>query len=206
MDVRTVSPPSTGWKYKIVDAVVPLKIIDLFVGTVHHHAFAMSSYEGHSGDAANDKIINITAGHGLIEDKKIKFQNWAGGGGGMPTPLVIGVVYYVKNPEATKIQVAAAPGGAAINITSAGDAQTSIECGTDFRLPEGKKGDYVGIKDFKGHATIYTPALMHCPASGGASQWINVFGTSEIELGIDWDFWAFYCEEPGRWVQMRVNT
>lgn len=56
----------------------------------------------------------VVVNHGLLTDARVR---WASGA---PAPLSNGTDYYVVNPTATTIQVAATRGGAATNLTSAG--------------------------------------------------------------------------------------
>lgn len=65
--------------------------------------------------AATDKV-NWT-GHGLAANTPVSFTN---SGGALPTEVVSGTVYYVKNPGANDFEISATAGGATIDITGAG--------------------------------------------------------------------------------------
>ncbi len=56
--------------------------------------------------------------HGFVADDPVSFR--AEAGGSLPSPLVAGVAYYAKPVGESYFQVAAAPGGAAIDLTTAG--------------------------------------------------------------------------------------
>lgn len=58
------------------------------------------------------------AGHGLADEQEVLFR--AESGGSLPAPLVAGTTYYAKVLTADTFQVAETPGGAAVNLTSAG--------------------------------------------------------------------------------------
>jgi hypothetical protein len=57
-------------------------------------------------------------GHGFAEGDPVSFR--AEGGGSLPSPLVAGTTYYAKPTSESYFQVAASPGGAAIDLTTAG--------------------------------------------------------------------------------------
>lgn len=58
------------------------------------------------------------AGHGLRDDQALLFR--AESGGSLPSPLVAGTTYYARVLTPDTFQVAATPGGSAINLTSSG--------------------------------------------------------------------------------------
>lgn len=62
--------------------------------------------------AASPAVVNWVA-HGLVVDTPISFTTT----GALPTGLVSGTVYYVRAPAANSFNLAAAPGGAAINTS-----------------------------------------------------------------------------------------
>lgn len=70
--------------------------------------------------AAVDVATNILTldGHGLRNDAELVFR--AEDGGALPSPLVAGTTYYAKVLTNATFQVAAAVGGAAIDLTTAG--------------------------------------------------------------------------------------
>jgi hypothetical protein len=70
-----------------------------------------------TADASTDKIT--LAAHGLPANTPVFV-----GGGGAPGGLTAGTIYYVKSPGTNDLQVAATPGGSAINITSTGTTVT----------------------------------------------------------------------------------
>lgn len=67
--------------------------------------------------ATGSEILSLE-GHGFRDDSELVFR--AEAGGGMPSPLAAGTTYYAKVLTLDTFQVAAATGGAAINITTAG--------------------------------------------------------------------------------------
>ena len=73
-----------------------------------------------TGSATND-TITYTA-HGLAANSPVQF-----GGTAVPTGLTAGVTYYVRDVLTDTFKVAAAPGGAAIDLTSDGTAVTMTE-------------------------------------------------------------------------------
>lgn len=56
--------------------------------------------------------------HGLLADNAITFS--AGGGGTLPTPLSSATTYYARGVGTYTFQIATAPGGAAVDLTSTG--------------------------------------------------------------------------------------
>ncbi|PDT55033.1 MULTISPECIES: hypothetical protein [Sinorhizobium] len=77
---------------------------------------------------ANPGVITW-ASHGLAAGTPVKFSTT----GALPTGLVAGTTYYVVNPNANDFQVAATPGGAAINTTgtqSGTHTATTVPVGT----------------------------------------------------------------------------
>lgn len=57
--------------------------------------------------------------HGLIDDQTVTFE--AATDGSIPTGLTAGATYYVIVVSTTRFKVSATEGGAAVNITTAGD-------------------------------------------------------------------------------------
>lgn len=78
-----------------------------------------SGYLEFQVDVAGDKIIS--EGHGLSDDDKIVFF-----GGTVPGGLTEGTTYFVVTGTSDDFQVAATQGGAAINLTSDGDADVVV--------------------------------------------------------------------------------
>lgn len=69
-----------------------------------------------TGNAAGDYLE--CEGHGLAADAEVVFR--AEVGGALPTGLTAGTTYYAKVVSASRFQVAATAGGAAINLTTDG--------------------------------------------------------------------------------------
>lgn len=98
--------------------------------------------------------VNWT-GHGLANNDPVKF---AVSGGSLPTGLVAGTTYYVKNKTANDFEVAATPGGASINFTgSSSGTQTGINApygdgdgSTTFTLPDLRGRAPFGRDDMNG--------------------------------------------------------
>lgn len=89
---------------------------------------------------ASPGIITWPGGHGLEPNSPIVF---AATGGTMPTGLVAGTVYYVRETglTPTTFSVSATPGGAAIAVTAAGSA-TAI---TATASPVGQTDMFYGL-------------------------------------------------------------
>ncbi len=85
-------------------------------------------YEAVSGKTSAVTISAASPGvvgwvyHGLAEATPITFTN---SGGALPTGLVAGTTYYVKTPLADSFNLAATPGGAAINTTGGSGTHTA---------------------------------------------------------------------------------
>lgn len=62
--------------------------------------------------------------HGLALDDALSFR--AGAGGSLPSPLAAGTTYYAVPVTESRFQVAASAGGAAINLTTAGESVIAI--------------------------------------------------------------------------------
>lgn len=72
-------------------------------------------------DSASISAETITLDdHGFEDDDEILFR--ASDGGSLPSPLTSSTVYYAKRVSDSTFQVAATAGGAAVNLTSTGDA------------------------------------------------------------------------------------
>jgi hypothetical protein len=74
-------------------------------------------------------------GHGFAADQPVVFNTT----GALPTGLLPGVVYYVKAPAANTFQLAATPGGAAINTSG---AQSGTHTGLETLTPANQKLGY----------------------------------------------------------------
>jgi uncharacterized protein (DUF1800 family) len=60
--------------------------------------------------------------HGLVDDDQI----WVSSTSSVPSPLVAGTIYFVRNSTANTFQVATAAGGTAINLTNTGSGTISV--------------------------------------------------------------------------------
>ncbi len=65
-------------------------------------------------------------GHNFLADSPIVFTN---SGGALPTGITAGTTYFVKSPSGSTFNVAATPGGAAINTTG---SQSGTHTGTNY--------------------------------------------------------------------------
>jgi hypothetical protein len=65
-----------------------------------------------------------SSGHPFTEDRAIEFQ--IDTGGTLPSPLGVGVRYYVVNVIGDDFQIAVTPGGSPIDITSSGSGPTGV--------------------------------------------------------------------------------
>jgi hypothetical protein len=74
--------------------------------------------------------ITYTA-HGLTADTRVVFTTT----GTLPSPLVAGTTYYVKNPTTDTFQLAAAAGGAAINMTTTGTGVQTCGLAVNYNQP-----------------------------------------------------------------------
>jgi uncharacterized phiE125 gp8 family phage protein len=91
-------------------------------------------------DAAADTLT--FAGHGYVAGDVAQI---AALGAGLPTGLVAGTNYFVVNPTANTLQLAAAAGGAAIDITNAGTVPNVIGA------PKELEALLAGVKLLLGH-------------------------------------------------------
>ena len=82
-----------------------------------------------SVDTTNDRLT--VANHGLVEDQPVKFV--ADPSASLPAPLVAGTTYYAKPVSGigSQFQVAATPGGAAIDLTDSGTQPFGIAVDAD---------------------------------------------------------------------------
>lgn len=87
-------------------------------------SLSLPAREVASVDTALDRIE--LEPHGLTTDDPVQFRIETGGT--LPAPLAAGVVYYAKpvTDSSSLFQVAAAPGGAAIDLTTVGVAPFSL--------------------------------------------------------------------------------
>lgn len=85
-------------------------------------ALVRPSREVARADATAD-VLELE-GHGLAADDALSFQVDAGGV--LPAPLAIGTTYYAKALDEDHFQVAATPGGPAIDLTNVGTAPFSL--------------------------------------------------------------------------------
>lgn len=83
---------------------------DEFVNHVLLRESEVGTYSSH--DAGTD-VITLGAAHGWATDTRIVLTGGTFGG------LSVGVSYYVNTPSGATLKVATAPGGAAVNLTSA---------------------------------------------------------------------------------------
>jgi len=85
--------------------------------------WASSTFRGYSPNGGSPKEFTVTIStdvvtslsHGFSDTNTIVFY-----GGTVPSPLVEGTVYYVRDATADTFKVAATSGGAAIDLTGAG--------------------------------------------------------------------------------------
>lgn len=76
--------------------------------------------------AASPGVVTLV-GHGKVDTEPVRFNTT----GTLPSPLVAGTVYYVKSPAADTFNVAATPGGAAINTTGGSGTHYAVFPGSD---------------------------------------------------------------------------
>jgi hypothetical protein len=72
------------------------------------------------------------AGHGLADGTPISFSTT----GNLPTPMVPGVTYYVRNPTADNFNLATTPGGTAFGAGASGGIQTATAQSNYNRSPD----------------------------------------------------------------------
>lgn len=111
--------PQTGF------TIGSVRYADLFQGYLY--VVAAESSGGYRHHYVDNKTSTVTitnaapgvvtwTAHGLQADQEVRFTTT----GTLPDPLVVGTKYYVRSPGVNDFQLASAPGGAAINTTTAG--------------------------------------------------------------------------------------
>lgn len=122
---------------------------------------------------ASPGVVNWT-GHGLVNGAQVAFETT----GSLPTGIAVGTIYYVTNASTNSFNVAATPGGAAINFTG---SQTGTQtcrycpygCGdgvTTFNVPDARGRIFFGGDSMMGgaFANRITSATVNPPLAGGA--------------------------------------
>lgn len=75
-------------------------------------------------DTATDTLRTGSTAHTLLVNDQVKFTN---SGGGLPSPLVAGTIYFIKTvPTSTTFTLSATLGGATIDITTAGTGTHTV--------------------------------------------------------------------------------
>lgn len=130
------------WTMKLNPATTNIAILDANGVSTYDQAADDTALLGAGGFAvtgvASTDIFTATA-HGYVLDQPIVFSAMTGGAG-----LVAGTTYYARTITANTFQVAAAPGGAAVNFTTdltagrvTGSNQRSSGGLGGFRIPKG---------------------------------------------------------------------
>jgi hypothetical protein len=111
---------------------------------------------------ATPGVVTWTA-HGFVANTPVKFSTT----GALPTGLVAGTTYYVKNPAANTFEVAATPGGTSIATTG---AQNGVHTGSTVPAPT---------------FALFAALAMNAPNQGGDANTIrNLACTLEINSNI----------------------
>jgi hypothetical protein len=103
--------------YRVITPAVPTAISASITG--------LPVYRSCTADIDTDKIT--LAGHGFSDTEKVVFATT----GTLPTGLVAGTTYYVRDKTTNDFKVAATPGGAAIDLTGANGSGHTVTQPTD---------------------------------------------------------------------------
>jgi hypothetical protein len=82
------------------------------------------------------------AGHGLADGTPISFSTT----GNLPTPMVPGVMYYVRNPTADNFNLATTPGGTAFGAGASSGIQTATAQSNYNRSPDANPTFWLEVK------------------------------------------------------------
>lgn len=166
-------------------------IIDELIARMVYH---VGTYPA-TADIATDRII-VTA-HGMLTDTALTFH-----GSTPPLPIVIGTTYYARDITANSFKLALTPGGAAIDLSTAGEnlfihVPGRILDGLTFYDKPTVKVD--GLTDFP-FAMLALPGvneLLRVGARGGyiggGTMALNIGVRTARELGIP--AWAVWVEK-----------
>ena len=98
-----------GWGNRLVRLVRTGTTLDMYINDVLI-ALETATF---TADAGTDVITS--AAHGLVDGRPVRFE-----GVDLPTGIVQGTVYYVRDSATNTFKIAASIGGSAVNITDAG--------------------------------------------------------------------------------------
>ncbi len=138
LQVRWTGPPANGETHYIDDASVIEHAARLSGGidaaTTTVQLYAAHLHKPTAGiSSVNTGTDRLTAnGHGLSANESVYFS-----GNNLPSPLVAGTEYFVRNPDTNTFQVAETAGGSVLDLTTTG-AATSYSRAPDswpFRAP-----------------------------------------------------------------------
>lgn len=100
-----------------------------------------------TADAGTDRITHTA--HGMAANSPIKL-----GGSGAPTGTVLGTTYFIRDVTANDYKLAATPGGAAIDLTSAGTAVTVTEVPALVLSTSSSAPSYAALSGYSFHALV----------------------------------------------------
>jgi hypothetical protein len=148
-------------------------------------------------NAAREATADATANdfeidqHGLIDDQPVRFT--VSTGGSVPTGVAVSTTYYAIVSTTSRFQVAATAGGAAINLTTAGENfQVWTELPWDAWMDEGAADVDGIIAAACGEHTVpviapYPRILVLANAELAAARGIIATAGAEIDLGLKLD-------------------
>ena len=142
--------------------------------------------------AASSTVVNWVA-HGLVVDTPISFATT----GALPTGLVAGAVYYVRSPAADSFNLAATPGGAAINTSGTQSGVHTATAGqnlgraltdTIYWLPKGATNRWKMVDPYNNTQTENPDAIILTVRPQAIVQALylgNVDGDEIVITGVD---------------------
>lgn len=131
------------------------------------------------GEADNDTFT--LAAHGLTNGTRVRFVN---AGGALPAGIAAATDYFVRDAAANTFKVAAAPGGAAVDLTTDGTGVTTVSRFEGINAFAGeKRAIHIAFRPLDDNEKMRTML--------GIPQTMNVIPGVEAESGISftWYLW-----------------